>query len=107
MDARDPTARAPSGAPTIRTIAMPADTNPAGDIFGGWLLANDRHHGRNRVAGEDGLEEFQRLRHVDAAGARQLVADYEGAILLARIYNDPSYIDAVTRRAIEQLKPTD
>ncbi|KTR05610.1 acyl-CoA thioester hydrolase [Aureimonas ureilytica] len=26
------------GAPTIRTIAMPADTNPAGDIFGGWLL---------------------------------------------------------------------
>lgn len=25
--------------PTIRTIAMPADTNPAGDIFGGWLLA--------------------------------------------------------------------
>lgn len=23
----------------IRTIAMPADTNPAGDIFGGWLVA--------------------------------------------------------------------
>ncbi len=30
---------APSGVPTIRTVAMPADTNPAGDIFGGWLLA--------------------------------------------------------------------
>ena len=26
-------------APAIRTIAMPADTNPAGDIFGGWLMA--------------------------------------------------------------------
>jgi len=25
--------------PAIRTIAMPADTNPAGDIFGGWLLS--------------------------------------------------------------------
>jgi acyl-CoA thioesterase YciA len=25
--------------PTIRTTAMPADTNPAGDIFGGWLMA--------------------------------------------------------------------
>jgi acyl-CoA thioesterase YciA len=25
--------------PAIRTIAMPGDTNPAGDIFGGWLLA--------------------------------------------------------------------
>jgi acyl-CoA thioesterase YciA len=23
----------------IRVIAMPADTNPSGDIFGGWLLA--------------------------------------------------------------------
>jgi acyl-CoA thioesterase YciA len=29
----------PSGEATIRTIAMPADTNPAGDIFGGWLMA--------------------------------------------------------------------
>lgn len=23
----------------LRTIAMPADTNPSGNIFGGWLLA--------------------------------------------------------------------
>lgn len=30
---------APRGEPVIRTIAMPADTNPAGDIFGGWLMA--------------------------------------------------------------------
>src|SRR5580692_9648820 len=28
----------PSTEPAIRTIAMPADTNPHGDIFGGWLL---------------------------------------------------------------------
>jgi acyl-CoA thioesterase YciA len=25
--------------PALRTIAMPADANPSGDIFGGWLLA--------------------------------------------------------------------
>ena len=25
--------------PALRTIAMPADTNPNGDIFGGWLLS--------------------------------------------------------------------
>lgn len=25
--------------PALRTIAMPADTNPNGDVFGGWLLA--------------------------------------------------------------------
>ena len=29
----------PIGEPVIRTVAMPADTNPAGDIFGGWLMA--------------------------------------------------------------------
>ncbi len=28
----------PHTEPAIRTIAMPADTNPHGDIFGGWLL---------------------------------------------------------------------
>lgn len=33
------TPRPPAGEPAIRTIAMPADTNPAGDIFGGWLMA--------------------------------------------------------------------
>ena len=35
----DAAAPLPNGAPVIRTIAMPADTNPAGDIFGGWLMA--------------------------------------------------------------------
>lgn len=29
----------PTGEPAIRTRAMPRDTNPSGDIWGGWLLA--------------------------------------------------------------------
>jgi Acyl-CoA hydrolase len=29
----------PTGTLTIRTLAMPADTNPAGDIFGGWVMS--------------------------------------------------------------------
>ena len=29
----------PNGTLTIRTLAMPADTNPAGDIFGGWVMS--------------------------------------------------------------------
>lgn len=29
----------PKGELTIRTLAMPADTNPAGDIFGGWVMS--------------------------------------------------------------------
>ena len=36
--------------------------------------------------------------------ARQLVADFEGAILLARIYADSGYIDAVCTRAVRQLQ---
>jgi len=48
----------PRGELVIRTLAMPADTNPAGDIFGGWLLAQmdiaggvlARNRGSGRVA---------------------------------------------------------
>lgn len=48
----------PHGTICIRTIAMPADTNPAGDIFGGWVLAQmdlaggtfALHQARGRVA---------------------------------------------------------
>ena len=29
----------PRGELAIRTLAMPADTNPPGDIFGGWLIS--------------------------------------------------------------------
>lgn len=29
----------PSGAPAIRVTTMPADANPYGDIFGGWLMS--------------------------------------------------------------------
>jgi TetR/AcrR family transcriptional repressor of nem operon len=34
---------------------------------------------------------------------KQLVADYEGAILLARIYQDANLIDGVTARTVEIL----
>lgn len=32
----DPT---PNGTLTLQTLSMPADTNPYGDIFGGWLMS--------------------------------------------------------------------
>ena len=31
--------RPPETEPALRAIAMPADANPNGDIFGGWLLS--------------------------------------------------------------------
>lgn len=30
---------APRGTLTVRTIAMPGDTNANGDIFGGWVMS--------------------------------------------------------------------
>ncbi len=51
-----PPAAEPKGELAIRTLAMPADTNPSGDIFGGWVIsqmdiaggitARDRAQGR-------------------------------------------------------------
>ena len=29
----------PNGRQILRTLAMPADTNPHGDIFGGWIMS--------------------------------------------------------------------
>ncbi|TNC43184.1 acyl-CoA thioesterase [Rubellimicrobium rubrum] len=56
----------PSGTPAIRTIAMPADTNPAGDIFGGWLMsqmdlagsnvASHTARGRTATVAVDGMK---------------------------------------------------
>ena len=47
----------PRGELAYRTLAMPADTNPNGDIFGGWLMAlidlaggiSARAHAKGRV----------------------------------------------------------
>jgi len=56
---------APIDEPVIRTTAMPADTNPAGDIFGGWLMAHmdlaaasvatRRARGRTATVAVDGM----------------------------------------------------
>jgi acyl-CoA thioesterase YciA len=37
--ARDPRDHDPRGELASRTLAMPADTNPQGDIFGGWIMS--------------------------------------------------------------------
>jgi acyl-CoA thioesterase YciA len=55
----------PAGVPMIRAIAMPADANANGDIFGGWLmsqmdlaagnLANRVSHGRCATVAVDAM----------------------------------------------------
>jgi acyl-CoA thioesterase YciA len=39
MNSPDPPKAPPQIEPALRAIAMPADTNTHGDIFGGWLLS--------------------------------------------------------------------
>jgi acyl-CoA thioesterase YciA len=40
----------PEGEPMIRAIAMPADANPSGDIFGGWLMSQMDLAGANAAS---------------------------------------------------------
>jgi acyl-CoA thioesterase YciA len=61
-----PEAEFPRTLPLIRVIAMPADANPNGDIFGGWLLAQmdlaggslacQRARGRCATVAVDGMK---------------------------------------------------
>lgn len=39
MTEMDSIEESPRSEPALRAIAMPADANPRGDIFGGWLLS--------------------------------------------------------------------
>ncbi len=55
----------PDYEPSIRMIAMPADANPSGDIFGGWIMslmdlagasvAYERAHGRVATVAVDSI----------------------------------------------------
>ena len=48
------TERPPQAEPALRTLAMPADANPNGDIFGGWVLAQMDLAGGVAAAGRAG-----------------------------------------------------
>ncbi len=61
----DETGETPNGELTIRVLAMPADRNAAGDIFGGWVMSQmdlaagirgaERAHGRVATVAVDRL----------------------------------------------------
>ena len=75
MDASDIPSK-PSGELVTRTVAMPKDTNPNGDIFGGWLmslmdlgsgiLASKRAKTRVVTVAVDGMSFLQPVRVGDA-----------------------------------------
>ncbi|MGE0566056.1 MAG: acyl-CoA thioesterase [Alphaproteobacteria bacterium] len=66
METQTDAPNAPRGELSIRTVAMPADANPFGDIFGGWLLsqmdiaggiiAGRRAHGRTATVAVEAMK---------------------------------------------------
>ncbi|WP_407050269.1 acyl-CoA thioesterase [Methyloraptor flagellatus] len=50
----EPETESPRGDLTVRTIAMPSDTNANGDIFGGWVLSQ-----MDQAGGIAGVERAQ------------------------------------------------
>ena len=78
----------PNGEITIQTIAMPADSNANGDIFGGWLMAQmdlgasilARRRARGRVAtvAVDGME-FHKPVKIGDVLAIHSVLEHEGS----------------------------
>ena len=77
----------PRGSVTLQTIAMPADSNANGDIFGGWLmaqmdlgasvLARTRARGRVATVAVDGME-FHKPVKVGDVVAIHTVMEREG-----------------------------
>ncbi|NBB70988.1 MAG: acyl-CoA thioesterase [Alphaproteobacteria bacterium] len=68
----------PAGELAVMTVAMPKDTNPAGDIFGGWLMAQmdlaagvlgmARAQGRVATVAVDGMSFHQPVLVGDTVG---------------------------------------
>lgn len=61
VDAAPVASAEPKGELSIRTLAMPADTNQNGDIFGGWLL------GQMDLAGGIFVSKYAKSRSVTVA----------------------------------------
>ena len=77
---------APKGELVLRTLAMPADTNANGDIFGGWLMsqmdiggaimAKEIAHGRVVTVRVDGMTFLRGVLLRQLREARQYVDNH-------------------------------
>src|SRR5262249_56375479 len=92
----------PRKLPLVRVIAMPADANPNGDIFGGWLLsqmdlaggalAAQRAHGRCATVAVDGMGFLGPVFFGDEVGCfGQFVKDAMHALTGTRTHDTPHH----------------
>jgi acyl-CoA thioesterase YciA len=102
----------PKGDLTTRTLAMPADANPSGDIFGGWVLsqmdiaagicAGQRAEGRVATVAIDAMS-FLRPVHVGDVLCVYTSVEHEGRTSI-RIHLEAW---ALRNRLGERVKVTD
>ena len=88
--------------PATRTLAMPGDTNPSGDIFGGWVLsqmdiagsivASKRAKGRTATVG---LEKMSFLRPIQVGDT---VSNYVQIVRVGRTSVTVKVMTEVERR---------
>ncbi len=80
---------APGTMLALQTIAMPADTNPAGDVFGGWLLSQMDLGGsvvaRRRVPGRIATIAVKLEIWVSRAGVERAIKVTEGVFIYVSI----------------------
>lgn len=101
-----------SAGPALRTIAMPADTNPAGNIFGGWLLgqmdiaggitAARRAGGRVATVGIDAMSFHQPVKVGDEVSCYATIEKIGRSSLRVRV---TSWVRRA--RSVEVLKVTE
>ena len=94
----------PGGELVTRTLAMPSDTNPSGDIFGGWVLsqmdiaggiaAGQRAQGRVATVAIDGMAFIRPVNvgdvlcvyaHIERYGRTSMSIHIEAWVLRGRI----------------------
>ncbi|MCB1533823.1 MAG: acyl-CoA thioesterase [Rhodoblastus sp.] len=104
----------PRGDLTTRTLAMPADANPSGDIFGGWVLsqmdiaagicAGRRANGRVATVAIDSMKFIRPVKigdvlcvysDIDRVGRTSLAIHLEAWVLRGRVGDRDKVTDGV------------
>jgi len=104
----------PQGELTLRTLAMPADTNTSGDIFGGWVLsqmdiaggivAGDRAQGRVATVAVDAMKFIRPVKvgdvlcvygHIARVGRTSIAVELEAWVKRGRLGHREKVTEAV------------
>ena len=100
----------PRGDLTTRTLAMPADANPSGDIFGGWVLSQmdiaGGIHAGQRAQGRVATVAIEAMHFIKPVHVGDVLCVYAAAERVG-IAGDPPGGMALRRRLGDRVKVTE